>query len=74
MAILYSVLGNRGMVCLIGQGPDFFIAVAAHVEWGHGHTVWGLVSFHSLTLMCRSLLFIIVIIIIIKHAYAGTTE
>eukprot|EP00873_Tetraselmis_striata_P018400 jgi/Tetstr1/438664/TSEL_027214.t1 len=35
---------ERGMVCLIGEGPAFFIAVAAHHEWGHGHTVWGQVE------------------------------
>lgn len=32
---------QRGMVCLIGGGPDFFIAVGPHHEWGHAHTVWG---------------------------------
>ena len=32
---------QRGDVCLIGGGPDFFIALAAHPEWGTGHTVWG---------------------------------
>jgi hypothetical protein len=25
-------------------GPDAFIALAHHPEWGHGHTVWGEVS------------------------------
>lgn len=24
-----------------GSGPDFFIAVGPHAEWGNGHTVWG---------------------------------
>jgi len=24
-----------------GTGPDFFIAVGPHAEWGNGHTVWG---------------------------------
>ena len=24
-----------------GGGPDAFIALANHPEWGHGHTVWG---------------------------------
>lgn len=24
-----------------GGGPDGFIALADHPEWGHGHTVWG---------------------------------
>ena len=32
---------RRGDACLIGGGPDFFIAVGDHPEWGHGHTVWG---------------------------------
>lgn len=32
---------QRGDVCLIGGGPDFFIALADHPEWGNGHTVWG---------------------------------
>lgn len=31
-------------MCLIGEGPAFFIAVGAHHEWGHGHTVWGQVE------------------------------
>eukprot|EP00192_Tetraselmis_astigmatica_P021899 CAMPEP_0117695622 /NCGR_PEP_ID=MMETSP0804-20121206/28237_1 /TAXON_ID=1074897 /ORGANISM="Tetraselmis astigmatica, Strain CCMP880" /LENGTH=264 /DNA_ID=CAMNT_0005509705 /DNA_START=241 /DNA_END=1035 /DNA_ORIENTATION=- len=34
-------LVERGMVCLIGSGPDFFIAVGPHHEWGQAHTVWG---------------------------------
>ena len=32
---------RRGHACLIGGGPDFFIAVGDHPEWGNGHTVWG---------------------------------
>ena len=32
---------RRGHACLIGGGPDFFIAVGNHPEWGSGHTVWG---------------------------------
>lgn len=32
---------QRGHVCLIGAGPDFFISLAHHPEWGHGHTVFG---------------------------------
>lgn len=28
-------------VCLIGEGPDFFVAVGPHPEWGRAHTVWG---------------------------------
>jgi cyclophilin family peptidyl-prolyl cis-trans isomerase len=24
-----------------GEGPDFFIALNGHPEWGNGHTVWG---------------------------------
>ena len=32
---------QRGHVCLIASGPDFFISLAHHPEWGHGHTVFG---------------------------------
>ena len=32
---------ERGSVALIGAGPDFFIAVKHHHEWGTAHTVWG---------------------------------
>jgi len=32
---------QRGDACFIGSGPDFFIAVGGHPEWGAGHTVWG---------------------------------
>lgn len=32
---------QRGDACFIGAGPDFFIAVGGHPEWGAGHTVWG---------------------------------
>ena len=32
---------ERGSVALIGNGPDFFIAVKHHHEWGTAHTVWG---------------------------------
>jgi len=35
---------QRGDVCLIGTGPDFFVSLAAHPEWGSGHTVWGTVA------------------------------
>lgn len=31
----------RGYVCLIGTGPDFFIATRSHREWGKAHTVFG---------------------------------
>ena len=33
---------RRGMVAWAGGGggPDFFIALAKHPEWGNGHTVW----------------------------------
>ena len=31
-------------MALIGSGPDFFIAVRHHHEWGNGHTVWGQVA------------------------------
>ena len=24
-----------------GGGPDFFISLSPHHEWGHGHVVWG---------------------------------
>ena len=27
-----------------GTGPDFFIALKEHPEWGNGHTVWGRVQ------------------------------
>lgn len=34
---------RRGMLAWAGGGggPDGFIALAEHPEWGHGHTVWG---------------------------------
>lgn len=34
---------QRGMVAWAGggSGPDFFVALAEHPEWGRGHTVWG---------------------------------
>lgn len=35
---------RRGDVCLIGEGPDFFVALADHPEWGNGHIVWGHVA------------------------------
>ena len=33
---------RRGYVAWAGGGggPDFFIALAQHPEWGNGHTVW----------------------------------
>ena len=33
---------KRGMVAWVagGGGPDFFIALAEHPEWGNGHTVF----------------------------------
>mmetsp|Transcript_15164 Transcript_15164/g.20926 ORF Transcript_15164/g.20926 Transcript_15164/m.20926 type:complete len:271 (-) Transcript_15164:57-869(-) len=34
-------IASRGMVCLIGNGPDFFISLNTHTEWGHAHTIWG---------------------------------
>ena len=34
-------LVERGDACLIGTGPDFFLAVGPHPEWGAGHTVFG---------------------------------
>lgn len=39
---------RRGHACLIGGGPDFFIAVGPHPEWGNGHTVWGEVDLHEM--------------------------
>ena len=36
-----SPMVERGSVALIGSGPDFFIAVKHHHEWGTAHTVWG---------------------------------
>lgn len=35
---------ERGYVALIGTGPDFFIAVKHHREWGNAHTIWGVVA------------------------------
>lgn len=34
---------RRGMAAWAGGGggPDFFIALAKHPEWGNGHVVWG---------------------------------
>jgi cyclophilin family peptidyl-prolyl cis-trans isomerase len=34
---------RRGMLAWAGGGggPDAFLALAPHPEWGHGHTVWG---------------------------------
>ena len=34
---------RRGMLAWAGGagGPDFFIALAQHPEWGNGHTVFG---------------------------------
>jgi cyclophilin family peptidyl-prolyl cis-trans isomerase len=37
-------LVERGDVCVVGGGPDFFIATKAHHEWGNGHTVFGKVA------------------------------
>ncbi|KAK3264668.1 hypothetical protein CYMTET_26606 [Cymbomonas tetramitiformis] len=34
-------LVERGMVCLIQGGPDWFVALSSHHEWLHGFTVWG---------------------------------
>mmetsp|Transcript_12460 Transcript_12460/g.26370 ORF Transcript_12460/g.26370 Transcript_12460/m.26370 type:complete len:280 (+) Transcript_12460:110-949(+) len=38
----YNPIIERGMVAWAGGkgGPHFFIALAQHPEWGHGHTVW----------------------------------
>lgn len=32
---------KRGYVCLVGEGPDFFISLGEHTEWGNAHTVFG---------------------------------
>jgi hypothetical protein len=32
---------RRGFVARIQRGPDFFVALADHNEWGHSFTVWG---------------------------------
>jgi cyclophilin family peptidyl-prolyl cis-trans isomerase len=37
-------LVERGDVCVVGGGPDFFIATTGHHEWGGGHTVFGKVT------------------------------
>ena len=39
----HTPIVERGMVAWAGGkgGPHFFIALAQHPEWGHGHTVWG---------------------------------
>eukprot|EP00854_Cymbomonas_tetramitiformis_P005986 gene5986-7195_t len=39
-----SPIVRRGDVCMIQGGPNFFIAVAGHREWGHAHVVWGKVG------------------------------
>ncbi|KAG8460581.1 hypothetical protein KFE25_011356 [Diacronema lutheri] len=50
---------RRGMLAWAGGGggPDGFIALAEHPEWGHGHTVWGEVVAEDMivvdTLMAR---------------------
>jgi len=41
----------RGYVCLIGTGPDFFIASRSHREWGKAHTVFGEVVTASMKLV-----------------------
>jgi len=40
----FAPLVERGFACLIGEGPDWFIAIDKHHEWGHGHSVWGIVE------------------------------
>lgn len=37
----YPVM-RRGMVAWAGGrlGPDFFVALGDHPEWGNGHVVW----------------------------------
>ena len=39
----FAPLVERGFLCLIGEGPDFFIAIGAHHEWGFAHSVFGVV-------------------------------
>lgn len=39
-----SPVVERGYAALIGTGPDFFIAVKHHHEWGNAHTIWGEVA------------------------------
>jgi len=40
----HSPILRRGMVAVIQGGPDFFIAVGDHPEWGNAHVVWGVVE------------------------------
>ena len=40
----FAPLVERGYACLIGEGPDWFIAIGPHYEWGHAHSVWGIVE------------------------------
>jgi hypothetical protein len=44
---------ERGMVAWAGGkgGPHFFIALADHPEWGHGHTVWATVLKEDMALV-----------------------
>ncbi|KAI8465718.1 MAG: hypothetical protein J3K34DRAFT_436041 [Monoraphidium minutum] len=35
---------RRGDVAMIPGSMDWFVALTDHTEWGHAHTVWGLVS------------------------------
>ena len=46
-------LVERGDVCVVGGGPDFFIATRAHHEWGHGHTVFGKVHERNMDVVER---------------------
>eukprot|EP00955_Chlamydomonas_euryale_P020096 213604-Chlamydomonas_euryale.AAC.39 len=39
-----SPVVQKGDVCLIPNCKEFFIATAAHEEWGHAHSVWGRVE------------------------------
>ena len=43
-AFTFECGAARGYACLIGEGPDFFIAVGDHGEWGHAHVVFGVVD------------------------------
>ena len=42
-----SPLVAKGSVCIIPGSKEFFIATAAHEEWGHSHSVWGEVSLYD---------------------------
>lgn len=47
---------KRGYVCLVGEGPDFFISLADHTEWGNAHTVFGRVPEEDLNGVLKKIL------------------